>query len=59
MTATLTHPTAIELKVVTEVITEADEMDDEALDMQRQMESKHSMQHQHPDRRGSTGDDMA
>ena len=41
------------------MITEADEMDDEALDMQRQMESKHSMQHQHPDRRGSTGDDMA
>ncbi|KAI0714615.1 hypothetical protein C8Q76DRAFT_727410 [Earliella scabrosa] len=57
LTATLTHPTAIELKVVTEVITEADEMDDEALDMQRQMESKHSMQH--PDGRGVAGHDMA
>ena len=50
-------PTAIELKVVTEVITEADEMDDEALDMQRQMESKHSMQH--PDGRGVASHDMA
>lgn len=49
MTATLTHPTAIELKVVREVVTEGYE-DEEMHDQQDQRETKQSTQDHDPSR---------